>query len=76
MREDRGLNILQYEKKAQLINSSFYFQEMRKGQPSFKGVCDLEACKLKNWQVTHRQDDVDRFLHPLAISQLIKLMFY
>ena len=63
MREDRGLNILQYEKKTLLINSSFYDQEMREGQPSLKGFCDL-GLKLENCWVTHRQDDVDKFLHP------------
>ena len=41
MHEDRGLNILQYEKKTQLINSSLYDQEMREGPPSLKGFCDL-----------------------------------
>ena len=75
MCEDRGLNILQYKKKTRLINSSFYGQEMRKGQPSLKGFCDL-GFKLENCWVTHRQDYIDRFLHPLAILQLIKLMFY
>ena len=38
---NRGLNILQYEKKTQLINSSLDVQEMREGPPSLKGFCDL-----------------------------------
>ena len=75
MREDRGLTILQYEKKTWLINSSLDDKEMVESQPSIKGICDL-GLKLENCWVTHRQDDVDRFLHPWAISQLIKLMFY
>ena len=57
MREDRGLNILQYEKKTQLINSSLDGQEMREGQRSLKGFCDL-GLKLEDCRVTHRQDDV------------------
>ena len=63
MCEDRGLNILQYEKKARLINSSLNGQEMREGQPSLKGFRDL-GLKLENCWVTQ------------AISQLTKLMFY
>ena len=63
MREDRGLNILKYEKKTRLIISSLDGQEMREGQPSLKGFCDL-GLKLENCWVIHRQDDVDRFLHP------------
>ena len=72
VRKDRGLNILKYNKKTQLINRLLNGQEMREGQPSFKRFCDL-GLKLESCWVTHQQDDVDRFLHPWAISQLIKL---
>ena len=48
---------------------------MTEGQPSLEGFCDL-GLQLENCWVTHRQDDVDKFLLPWAISQLIKLMFY
>ena len=41
MRKDRGLNILQYEKQTRLSNSLLDAQEMREGQPSLKGFCDL-----------------------------------
>ena len=48
VRKDPGLNILQYEKKTRLINILLYGQEMREGQPSLKGFCDLglklESC--------------------------------
>ena len=37
-------------------------QEMREGQPSLKGFCDL-GLKLESCWVAHLQDDVDRFLH-------------
>ena len=60
--EDRGLNILQCEKQTRLINSLLDGQEMREGQPSLKGFCDL-GLKLESCWVTHRQEDVDRFLH-------------
>ena len=59
--KDRGLHILQYEKKIRLINSLLHGQEMREGQPSLKCFCDL-GLKLESCWVTHRQDDVDRFL--------------
>ena len=75
VRENRDLNILQYEKKTRLINSLLKGQEMRESQPSLKGFCDL-GLKLECCWVTHWQDAVDRFLHLQAISQLIKLMFY
>ena len=48
---------------------------MIEDQPSLKGFCDL-GLKLESCWVTHRQDNVDRFLHPQDISQLIELMFY
>ena len=51
MCEHRGLNILRYEKKTGLINSSLYVQEMREGPPSLKGFCDL-GLKLKTSWVT------------------------
>ena len=41
VRKDRGLNILQYEKQTRLINNLLDGQEMREGQPSLKGFCDL-----------------------------------
>ena len=63
MREDRSLNILQYEKKTWLRNNSLDVQEMREGPPSLKGFCDLGLKRETSW-VTHRQDDVYRFLHP------------
>ena len=63
VRKDRGLNILQYEKKTQLINRLLNAQEMREVQPSFKSFCDL-GLKLESCQVTHQQDDVNSFLHP------------
>ena len=47
---------------------------MREGQPSLKGLYDL-GLKLDSCWVTRRQDHVKRFLYPLVISQLIKLMF-
>ena len=50
-------------------------QRMREGQPSLKGFCDL-GLKLESCVATHQQDDVDRFLHPKAISQLVKVIFY
>ena len=71
VRKDRGLNILQYEKKTRLINSLLDGQEMTEGQPSLKIFGDL-GLKLESFWVTHQQDDVDRFLHLQAISQLIK----
>ena len=71
VRKDRGLNILHYEKETWLINSLLDGQEMREGQPSLKGFCDL-GLKLESCWVTHRQEDVDRFLYLQAISHLIK----
>ena len=62
MRKDRGLNILQYEKQTRLINSLLDGQEIREGQPSLKDYFDL-GLKLERCWVTHRQEDVDRFLH-------------
>ena len=41
---------------------------MREGQPSLKGFFDL-GLKLESCWVTHRQEDVDRFLHLQAIKQ-------
>ena len=41
---------------------------MREGQPSLKSFCDL-GLKLESCWVTHRQDDVDRFLGHLATNQ-------
>ena len=49
MREGRGLNILQYEKKTRLINSLLYEQKMREGQPSLKGSCDLRLTLENCW---------------------------
>ena len=62
VRKDRGPNILQYEKQTRLINSLLHGQEMKEGQPSLKSFCDL-GLKLESCWVTHRPDDVDRFLH-------------
>ena len=62
VRKDRGLNILQYEKQTQLLNSLLDAQEMREGQPSLKGFFDL-GLKLESCWVNHRQEDVDRFFH-------------
>ena len=55
VRQDRGLNILKYEKKIRLINGLLDGQGLRKGQPSLKGFCDL-GLKLESFWVTHRQD--------------------
>ena len=65
VRKDRGLNISQYENQTRLINSLLDGQEMREGQASLKGFCDL-GLKLESCWVTHRHrpvEDVDRFLH-------------
>ena len=59
---DRGLNILQYEKQTRLMNSLLDDQKMREGQPTLKSFCEL-GLKLESCWVTHRPDDVDRFLH-------------
>ena len=61
------------KKQTRLINSLPYGQRMREGQPSLKGFCDL-GLKLESCWVTDRQDDVNKFLHPQAIPQLIKLI--
>ena len=66
---DQAHNILQYKNKTQLIYSLLhvYDQEMREGQPSLKGFCDF-GLKPENCWVIHRQDDVNRFLHPYRPS--------
>ena len=67
MCEDRGLNILQYEEKTRLINSSLHDQEMREGQPSLKGFCDV-GFRLENcW--TRRRRQVPSSLGHLATNQ-------
>ena len=62
VRKNRGLNILQYEKQTRLINSLSDAREVREGQTSLKGFCDL-GLKLESCWVTHRQEDVDKFFH-------------
>ena len=52
VRKARGLNILQYEKQTLSINSSLNGQEMREGQLSLKGFCDL-GLKLESCLVIH-----------------------
>ena len=52
MPKDRGLNILQDEKKTRLINSLLDGQETKEGEASLKGFCDL-GLKLENCWVTH-----------------------
>ena len=62
VRKDRGLNILQYKKQTRLINSLLDGQEMREGQPSLKGFCDL-GLKLEScWSLIDKRT-FDRFLH-------------
>ena len=83
VRKDRGLNILQYEKQARLINSLLDGQEIRNGKPNFKSFCDL-GLKLQSCWVTthrHRSDDVDRFLisslgHLYGVPKAKKTIIY